>query len=274
MSDTSPAPVPPADAPAYVFDNAGAPTHRRFAGLTLALDPGTTRHLAERGVGQGWRCLEVGAGGGSVARWLAQRVGPTGSVLATDIDTRFLDGLQAPNLEVRRHDVGAEPLPESAFDLVHCRLVLGHVAEREAALARMAAALKPGGWLVAEEMGVPAWHPGLELEPVMPPPRAYEIMPEVMGTRGVVHYGRYLPARMQALGLTDIGAEGRIFRVTGGSPYAWVIRAGIEQLRDAILATGCIGEHELEADLARLDDPAFAFASPLMWAVWGRRPPA
>jgi SAM-dependent methyltransferase len=244
--------VPSAGASAYVLDNAGEPTRLRFAGLPLLFDPGTIRHLEERGVGPGWRCLDVGAGGGTIARWLAERVGPDGAVLATDIDTRFLDALQGPNLAVRRHDIGAEPLPEAAFDLVHCRLVLGHVPQREAAVARMAAALKP----------------------VMPAPRAYELMPQVMVARGVVQYGRYLPARMQELGLADIGAEGRIFRVTGGSPGAWVIRAGIEQLREAILATGRISEQAYEEDLARLDDPAFAFASPLLWAVWGRRPRA
>lgn len=279
MPETStPAPAP-RDTPAtgaspYVFDNAGAPTRLRFAGLPLVFDPGTIRHLEERGVGPGWRCLEVGAGGGTIARWLSERVGPTGFVLATDLDTRFLDGLKMPNVEVRRHDIGTEPLPEASFDLVHCRLVLGHVQEREAALGRMAAALKPGGWLVAEEMGPRAWQPGLELEPATPPLRSYEIGGQVTAARRMVNYGHWLPARMQTLGLTEIGAEGRIFRWTGGSPGAWVIRAGIEQLREAILATGRISAEEVAADLARLDDPAFAFASPLLWAVWGRRPAA
>jgi SAM-dependent methyltransferase len=258
-----------------VFDNAGEPTRLRFAGLPLVFDPGTIRHIEERGVGPGWRCLEVGAGGGTIARWLAERVGPTGFVLATDIDTRFLNDLRAPNLEVRRHDVGTEPLPEAAFDLVHCRLVLVHVPQREAALARLAAALQPGGWLVVEEFGPAAWDPGLALDPVTSTPRAYELLLEVMRARGVRRgsrgYGPSLPARMQALGLTEIGAEGRIFSWTGGSPGAWVIRSGIEQLREAILATGRISDDEVAADLARLDDPAFAFTSPLLWAVWGRR---
>ena len=47
--------------------------------------------LHRLGLGPGWRCLEVGAGSGSVARWLAAKVGPEGSVLATDIDTRWVD---------------------------------------------------------------------------------------------------------------------------------------------------------------------------------------
>src|SRR5687768_10129658 len=105
----------------YVFDNAAEQQAReRFAALPRLYDPGTIRHLAALGVGAGWRCLEVGAGGGSIARWLAQRVGSTGYVVATDLDTRFLEPLArevGPPLAVQRHDVTADPLPEASFDL-------------------------------------------------------------------------------------------------------------------------------------------------------------
>ncbi len=111
-----------------------AATH--FDGLALLQDPGTIRHLTERGICPGWRCLEVWAGGGSIATWMAAQVGDTSFVLATDIDTRFLSGLQGRNLEVRRHDIVADPLPEAAFDMVHARPVLQHVPERDAAWLR------------------------------------------------------------------------------------------------------------------------------------------
>src|SRR5690348_6912436 len=136
----------------YVFDNSDEePTRQRFIGLPQVFDPGTTRHLLARGVGPGWQCLEVGAGGGSVALWLAEHVGPTGSVVATDIDTRFLDSIEVANVEVRRHDIGVDALPERAFDLVHTRLVLQHVPARHTALASLVASLKHGGWLVIED---------------------------------------------------------------------------------------------------------------------------
>ena len=54
----------------------------RFRLGEAGCDPATTRCLIAIGVTQGWRCLDVGAGGGSVARWLAERVGPDGSVVA------------------------------------------------------------------------------------------------------------------------------------------------------------------------------------------------
>jgi len=58
---------------------------------------------------------------------------PSGRVLVTNIDPRFLEPLHLPNLEVRRHDIATDPLPEAVFDLVHSRLVLLHVPEREEA---------------------------------------------------------------------------------------------------------------------------------------------
>ena len=92
-----------------------------------------------------WNCLEVGEGGGSIAKWLCERVTSTGHVLVTDIDTRFLEQLRLPNLEVRQHNIVTDPLPERAFDLVHARLVLAHVPERNMALRKLISVLRPGG---------------------------------------------------------------------------------------------------------------------------------
>src|SRR5436309_6670469 len=87
-------------------------------------DPFTTRLLTRLGVSRGWRCLEIGAGAGSIASWLADQVGPDGHVVATDIDPRFLRDLKAANVEVRRHDITREDVEADAFDLVHCRSLL------------------------------------------------------------------------------------------------------------------------------------------------------
>ena len=70
----------------------------------------------------------------SVPLWLAARVGPTGLVLATDIDTSWLADPGPGPVQIVRHDVGAEDPPATELDLVHARLVLTHVPRREAAL--------------------------------------------------------------------------------------------------------------------------------------------
>src|SRR5262249_28374494 len=137
----------------YIFDNAApAETAERFAILDALYNFRSFRFLETTGIGSGWHCLEVGGGSGAVAAWIADRVGPSGHVLVTDIDPRFIEARQRhPNVELRRHDIGPDPLPEHAFDLIHARLVLQHVPQREQALARLVAALKPRGWLVVEE---------------------------------------------------------------------------------------------------------------------------
>ncbi len=75
-------------------------------------DPLTVSQLDAIGVGEGWRCLDVGAGGGSVTRILAERVGISGSVLAVDLDTSLLDELASDRVEVRRHDLLSDQLPK------------------------------------------------------------------------------------------------------------------------------------------------------------------
>ena len=118
----------------YLFDNAAeAETAERFASLDALYNFRTFRFLETTGIGPGWRCLEVGGGSGSVAAWMADRVGPSGYVLVTDIDPRFMEGSayrRPAHMELRRHDIGTDPLPEQAFDLIHARLVLMHVPRR------------------------------------------------------------------------------------------------------------------------------------------------
>jgi SAM-dependent methyltransferase len=264
---------PPLVKTGYVFDNASPHTELRFSTVAEMFDPGTVRNLTEAGIGVGWCCLEVGGGGGSIASWLCDRVGPTGKVTATDIDTRFLDRLGKANLEVRRHDIVFDPLPDSAFDLVHARLVLMHIRERDRVLHRLVSALKPGGWIVAEEFDGISIRSDPLVNPVETSFKTFGVMHQVMVDRGVhLRFGRLLAGRVRGLGLTDIAAEGRIFMWQGRSAAAEMYRANIEQLRDAILETGLITDEEINHDLLQLNEESLVFPSPIMWTVRARRP--
>jgi SAM-dependent methyltransferase len=137
-----------ADEQTYAFDNALAVQRERLDTLEELFDPGTIRQLEARGVAPGWRCLEVGAGGGSIAAWLCDRVAPDGSVMATDLDTGWVAKLSRPNLEVRVHDLLDDDLPEGEFDLVHTRLLLAWLPDPRVGIERLIAALKPGGLLL------------------------------------------------------------------------------------------------------------------------------
>ena len=128
----------------YILKNADAAASTRLDVLASIFDPWTWAHLDALGLSAGWRCWEVGAGGPNTVRWLAQRVGPTGYVLATDLDPRWAAAAVGENVSVLAHDIADAP-PEAGFDLVHARLVLTHVPERERALSNLAGALRPGG---------------------------------------------------------------------------------------------------------------------------------
>jgi hypothetical protein len=96
----------------------------QFRILGDLLNQHTFRHIRALGAGAGWRCWEAGAGGAGVPKWLAERVGPSGYVLASDVDISVLDDTRDRPFDVRRHDLTTDPPPTGGFDLVHARLVL------------------------------------------------------------------------------------------------------------------------------------------------------
>jgi SAM-dependent methyltransferase len=239
-------------------------------------DPHTLRYLDAIGVGAGWRCLEVGAGAGSVVRWLSERVGPQGRVVAADLDLRFLGDLREPNVEVRRCDITRDELDLGFYDLVHCRFLLMHLQDPAGVLRRMTAALRPGGWLVAEDVdndfvqAIDRAHPLAE---------AFDSCYRKRIDWGCaagnfdLRFGKALPVHMNALGLVEMGNEGiaRIFR--GGDPFSLMWIKTWQRLDDAMLAQGAVTESEV-ADMRRAyEDPAFMYRAQLTQTVWGRKPP-
>jgi len=259
--------------PEYIFDNADAQTPARFKVLSALYDPGSIEHLSKLGVSEGWRCLEIGAGPGSMASWLSHRVGLSGQVVATDIDTRFLEQMQRPNLKVLRHDLRTEPVPEGEFDLIHSRLVLMHLPEREKVLSSLVNALKPGGWLLMEEFDALSLHPDPEVSPFEAALKTNLAMRHIMRQQGLdLRYGRLLVGQLRRLGLVDLSAEGRTSMWQGGSLGADLMRANFLQLQEMVIASELVTQGEFEQDLARLNEPDFLMPSPVLWAVQGRQP--
>ena len=261
---------------AYAYENARAAQGERLRTLETLFDAGTIAELEARGVGRGWRCLEVGAGGGSIALWLADRVAPDGAVLATDLDTTVLEGLSHPNLEARVHDVLEHDLPEGEFDLVHVRLVLAWLPDRRTALRRLIAALKPGGWLVAEDLdfasAVPDPHMGAELCARFT--RIVEAHHAVIAERHGFDpfYGRRLAGDLDDAGLVDADRRGRASMWRAGEPGGEIWRLSLEQLRDGIVEMELMDAGEADAAIELCTDPRFSSLSPVMMTAWGRRP--
>jgi SAM-dependent methyltransferase len=255
----------------YLLPNSGREAPTRFAVLSELFDNATVHRLKKCGVGRGWRCLEVGAGGGSIANWLSHRVGPKGHVLATDTDPRFLESVTS-NLEVRCHDICADALPRETFDLAHARLVLLHLPKREQALTNMISALKPGGWLLVEEYDSVSMPPDPAVSAGEILLKTQIAMMRFLEDGGVNRrYGRLLFGRLRGHGLTSVGAEARVLMCHSASPGARMLRANLEQLREALIDGGHITQQQFDEDIARLEDPHFFTPSSTLWSAWGRR---
>jgi SAM-dependent methyltransferase len=259
----------------YLLDNADAIAAHRMDALARLYDPASQRALTSAGIAPGWHCLEVGGGGGGVARWMAETVGATGSVLCTDIDPRHIAPAGPANLHVVRHDAVHDALPEAKFDLAHARLVLLHIPERAAVLEKMIAALKPGGWLVIEDFDSVSVLPDAGANPRELRIETAEALRVYMIRGGVdARFGRSLYGRFKGLGLLDVSTEGRVMmwdRVNGGAD---LLRINFEQIGEKVVAAGLLSAAQLTADLKRLGEPDFVTPSPIMWVAMGRKPVA
>lgn len=111
--------------------------------------------LDRLGLREGWRCVDVGAGGGDVTVALAELVGRDGRVYAVDSDPRSRDetaqAAAAHAQVVALTQSGEDLLLPEPVDLAFCRFVLMHVLDPVAVLRRMGAAVRPAGWVVAQE---------------------------------------------------------------------------------------------------------------------------
>jgi SAM-dependent methyltransferase len=274
MSDPGPAPSPAPDG-GYLLANRLDGADIRLAAIAELFDPVTHRILDATGVSDGWRCWEVGAGGPSVSAWLARRVGPTGSVLATDLDlSRF--GEPPDGVTAVVHDVTSDRPRGGPFDLIHARLVLVHLPQRDDVVTTLVDALRPGGWLVLEDAD-PVLQPLACIDERGPDQAlANKVLAGFrvqLADRGAdLAFGRTLPARMRDSGLVDVTAEAW-FPVTG--PIGAVLeRITVEQTRAELVAAGLASEAEVERHLANLDAGRLDLTTAPLVSARGRRPEA
>lgn len=264
--------------PAAGYVHATSPFEDELARLRLLeqrYDARTFARLSALGPLAGTRCLEVGAGAGSVARWLAIQAGPAGQVVATDADPRFLGGAAAAGIEVRRHDIQADPLESGHYDLVHCRALMCHLADPGQALRVMAAAVRPGGWLLVEDADYvslvaadPAHPRSARFDAVM-----RKLLTFIAASRSFDPFlGRRVPSLVAAAGLAETDNEAVACHRHGSSAAATLLCRSLERARDGALRSGVVDAEEFEALLAATRDPSFSFVDALSVAAWGRSP--
>lgn len=239
--------------------------------LEVCRDPGIIGRLDRLGVSRGWRCFEVGAGHGSIARWLSERVGPTGSVLAADIDPCFLADMPA-GVNVRRLDIRHDDLEAEAYDLVHCRALLMHVPDPMAALARMVAALRPGGRFLFEEGDYGLWNYGGHVDA----PRLNTLVTRLLTKLAEAKIanpwlGRSLPGLALASGLELHGSEveTRVAR-PGEADYEFE-RATLLATVPAMIKVGIYGEADADFIQSLSSHLDSVITTATIVAVWGQK---
>jgi len=253
----------------YALDNSWDRARRRLSLLEHHLDPMTKRRMTALGIRHGLRCLEVGAGGGSVAAWLCEQIGPTGRVVATDVNIQLLRDINLPNFEAIEHDITLDKPPESGFDLVHTRWLLHHLRDPELAIRRMIAALRPGGWLLLEDVDFFPVHTSASKLYV-------DFIVALTGT--IVRasgrdcfWARALPKLVADMGLRRVGGEGDFSVLQGGSPLAEFFSLSAEQMRERIIESGELSANRLDEALELLKSPNFWAFGGAGVAVWGQR---
>jgi SAM-dependent methyltransferase len=236
----------------YAFSNAGDQSDIHHDALADLLDSQTRRSITELVDLPGRRCLEVGAGAGSMAVWLA---GQAGEVVATDVAPQRIPA--RPRLTVRQHDIVTDG-PLGRFDLVHARLLLGHLPRRTVGLQRMVEALAPGGVLLTGDFTVA---PGAFVMSA-PDEKTADVLSRylIAHVRALTAHGydndwsHRAPSAFEAAGLTGVRFQSYGSSWRGGGPGCRLLQAGISQLRTALSAQGFTDE-DLSTTVAALTDP-------------------
>ncbi len=225
----------------------------------------TLEVLEAAGVACGWRCLEVGAGGGGITRWLARTVTPGGSVVAVDLETHWIEPLASEVVEVRRGDFGELNLGERGFDLVVAQMLLLHLPSPADACRRFVELCAPAGQIVVHDTD---FSPLALADATASEAAGLAVMPDVMRAVGIdLSLGPKVGPLLEAAGATIEQIETRPSATLSDQRAAAEITAiTIERFRDRTV----VPAEAIDAAVAALRDPKRPLTGPTRWVVRAR----
>jgi predicted O-methyltransferase YrrM len=245
----------------YIFrENRDDQELRRLRLIEQALDDETIGRLRSTSIQTGWRCLELGAGAGSIAQWMADAVGDQGQVLAIDIKTNYLQHLPTPPCMIVKGDFLEVPL-EGEFDLAHCRYVLIHNLQSRSILKRLCSLIRPGGFLVAEEPDFTSarlLNKGCDSSQQRVNNAICRMFEHMQLDPA---YGLTLPGKIAAKGLQILRTDSRLHLNRGGDTMAKMMGESTRAIRDKYVATGQAAPADIDRYIENANNQAF-------WAVY------
>jgi SAM-dependent methyltransferase len=262
----------------YALNNASPHGTNHLGGLSGMFDQFTTGRINETTSLSGRRCLELGAGNGSIAVWLADQVGVDGQVLAVDIEPHQIP--EHDRLTVQRLDLTSDPLPPGPFDFIHARLLLAHLPNRDTLLPQLCDLLAPGGAILIEDFNV---QPNLFGNDVLQVPadapelgrlwdRYNQLRGELFTAAGT---DSAFSVRMHRIlldaGLVDVETVSYCRSWRGGEPGSWHATGSLQQFRPKLVERG-FDDATVDALVAGLTNPGFQVSGRLLNSTSGHAP--
>jgi len=247
--------------------------------LDQIFGPATRELLTKAGLTEGWRVAEIGCGSGLVALWMAERVGPRGSIAAVDqsgaqleVARRNAQGVGLKNISFHEGSANETGLPRDSFDMVYSRFLLCHVKNPLAALKEMRALLRNGGVLVSEDYD----YTSIASEP---PRRAYARLVEIIGNmdakRGVDStIGSKLQRLFREAGFATVEVSVKQTSLQRGEGKRfWELT--LREATPAIVEAGVASAEELESICAELQaiarEEKTVVSVARVFQVWSRK---
>lgn len=252
---------------------------KRLRLLHQVYGPGTEALFRRVGLRDDLRVAEIGCGSGNTACWVAEQVGPSGSVMAIDVSGEQIEqarqqaqsrGLK--NIEFQVANAYSPRLPEGTFDLVYCRLVLMHLTRPVDALNAMRDLVRPGGLVVCEEMDLSCW---LCDPPAEAMTRFFALNTALGGRRGEnFSLGASLHQLFREVGFArpEVGAN---FALALRGEQKRLLGMTFAEFAPELVREGLAAQDEVERVTAGLmalaDDETTLFGFPLVAQVWATR---